>query len=80
MTLKQAIMTRLRIFIDHENKGLHSVCKSSFEVLEILYDNHISFDLKNNMVLRNKIPLYKITRRYSSRKTNGQYKQLKLDK
>lgn len=73
--VKDAVMRCLMYNIDQENYGMFATRKYSWEDAHILKRNGVS--ISDSAVLVNDEIVYLIKRKYSSRKVDGMYKQLK---
>lgn len=73
-TIKSAVMDALKERIAYSNDGMLSTYKMSDRSRSVLHDNKIKIDDKT--VMQDGKPMYKINRRFSSRKTKGCYREL----
>ncbi len=73
-TIKAAVMDALKERIAYSNDGMLSTYKMSDRSRSVLHDNKIKIDDK--AVTQDGKPMFKINRRFSSRKTKGCYREL----
>lgn len=73
-TIKAAVMDALKERIAYSNDGMLSTYKMSEHSRCVLWDNKIKIDDKT--VTQDGKPMFKINRRFSSRKTKGCYREL----
>ncbi len=73
-TIKAAVMDALKERIAYSNDGMLSTYKMSDRSRSVLHDNKIKIDDKT--VTQAGKPMFKINRRFSSRKTKGCYREL----
>lgn len=73
-TIKAAVMDALKERIAYSNDGMLSTYKMSDQSRSVLHDNKIKIDDKT--VTQDGKPMFKINRRFSSRKTKGCYREL----
>lgn len=73
-TIKAAVMDALKERIAYSNDGMLSTYKMSEQSYRVLWDNKIKIDDKT--VTQDGKPMFKINRRFSSRKTKGCYREL----
>lgn len=73
-TIKAAVMDALKERIAYSNDGMLSTYKMSEQSHRVLWDNKIKIDDKT--VTQDGKPMFKINRRFSSRKTKDCYREL----
>ena len=73
--LKSAVMDVLQGKIDRDNYGMSSRYHVDFQSQKIWTNNKIS--VRGNTVYKNGTPIFKIERKYASKKSDGMYKELK---
>lgn len=73
--LKKAVVEQLEYDIDRGNYGMFSTKRISYESFKLLARNRIQ--IYENKVFQDGVEVANIERRYSSRKTCGDYKELK---
>lgn len=72
--IKDAVMDTLKAQIAHGNDGMRSTYRSSEQSFKIM--RQFKVIIEKNTVMQNGEPMFAIHRRYSSRKTNGCYREL----
>lgn len=72
--IKDAVTDILKEQIAYSNDGMLSKYKASEQSRRVMWENKIK--IENNTVTQNGEPLFSIHRRYSSRKTQGCYREL----
>jgi hypothetical protein len=73
--LENAILDRLMESIDRDNNGMNARYKASWDSLAMLTREKIT--IRRDVVEKAGVPIYKIERRYSRRKINLHYPELK---
>ncbi|MDO5398001.1 MAG: ArdC-like ssDNA-binding domain-containing protein [bacterium] len=72
--IKDAVTDMLKEQIAYSNDGMLSKYKASEQSRRVMWENKIK--IENNTVTQNGEPIFSIHRRYSSRKTQGCYREL----
>lgn len=72
--IKDAINDRLKARIDRNNNGMRATYKESFATAKLLASLNIK--VTDNIITRDGVQIYRLRRRYASRKTNGCYREL----
>lgn len=72
--IKDAVTDMLKEQVAYANDGTLSKYKASEQSRRVMWENKIK--IENNTVTQNSEPLFSIHRRYSSRKTQGCYREL----
>ena len=74
--IKNAIMDVLKARVDRENYGMMSRASASMKNIMLLADNNIDIDRNMRFVTKDGEKIFKIKRKYASKKVNGMYKEL----